>query len=81
MSPNCPPFLPLQKFISVVSFNNPDKGAVAHAIVHRAVWEYLAAVSELEDEAEAEKLRRELYETLVASFSDVLAFALIAIYV
>ena len=64
-------------FMNSVSFNNPDKGAVAHAIVHRAAWEYLAAVSELEDEAEAEKLRRELFETLVASFSDALGFALI----
>ncbi|TBU44642.1 ARM repeat-containing protein [Dichomitus squalens] len=53
----------------VTIFNNPDKGAVAHAIVHRAAWEYLAAVSEMEDEAEAEKLRRELFETC----QDVLA--------
>ncbi|KAI0674047.1 ARM repeat-containing protein [Trametes maxima] len=50
-------------------FNNPDKGAVAHAIVHRATWEYLTAVSEMEDEAEAEKLRREIFETC----QDVLA--------
>lgn len=45
------------------SYNNPDKGAVAHAIVHRALWEYLAAVADLGDEAEAEKLRRDLFET------------------
>ena len=45
------------------SFNNPDKGAISHAIVHRATWEYLAAVSEIDDEAEAEKLRREIFET------------------
>ncbi|KAI8970646.1 ARM repeat-containing protein [Trametes punicea] len=50
-------------------FNNPDKGAVAHALVHRATWEYLAAVGEMEDEAEAERLRRELFETC----QDVLA--------
>ncbi|KAI0763930.1 ARM repeat-containing protein [Trametes elegans] len=53
----------------VTIFNNPDKGAVAHAIVHRATWEYLAAVAEVEDEAEAEKLRREIFETC----QDVLA--------
>nr|VWO97822.1 Non-canonical non-ribosomal peptide synthetase FUB8 (EC (Fusaric acid biosynthesis protein 8) [Ganoderma boninense] len=56
-------------FISSSSFNNPDKGAVSHAIVHRATWEYLAAVSEIEDEAEADKLRREIFETC----QDVLA--------
>ncbi|KAI0746468.1 ARM repeat-containing protein [Daedaleopsis nitida] len=53
----------------VTIYNNPDKGAVAHAIVHRALWEYLAAVAELQDEAEAEKLRRGLFETC----EDVLA--------
>ena len=47
------------------SFNNSEKGAVAHAIVHRALWEYLSAVAESEDEAEAEKLRREMFETCV----------------
>ncbi|CDO74224.1 hypothetical protein BN946_scf184721.g3 [Trametes cinnabarina] len=53
----------------VTIFNNPDKGAVAHAIVHRATWEYLAVVSEIEDEAEADKLRREIFEAC----QDVLA--------
>lgn len=47
----------------MLSFNNSDKGAVAHAIVHRALWEYLDAVNGLEDEAEREKLRREMFET------------------
>ncbi|KAI0327732.1 ARM repeat-containing protein [Cubamyces sp. BRFM 1775] len=46
----------------VTIFNNPDKGAVAHAIVHRATWEYLAALSDME-EADAEKLRREIFES------------------
>jgi len=40
-------------------FNNPDKGAVTHAIVHRALWEYLAALPEGE---EGEKARREMFE-------------------
>ncbi|KAI9068880.1 ARM repeat-containing protein [Trametes sanguinea] len=53
----------------VTIFNNPDKGAVAHAIVHRATWEYLSVVGEMEDEAEAEKLRREIFEAC----QDVLA--------
>ncbi|KAK7045679.1 Pumilio y domain member 6 [Paramarasmius palmivorus] len=43
-------------------FNNPDKGAITHAIVHRATWEYLAAINEIPEETEREKLRREIYE-------------------
>ncbi|KAF7419498.1 pumilio domain member 6 [Pleurotus ostreatus] len=43
-------------------FNNSDKGAVSHAIVHRALWEYISAVNELSDEAEREKQRREMFE-------------------
>ncbi|KAJ2932975.1 hypothetical protein H1R20_g4112, partial [Candolleomyces eurysporus] len=50
-------------------FNNPDKGAITHAIVHRALWEYLNALSGLPEEAEQEKLRREMFETC----QDVLA--------
>ncbi|EPS98150.1 hypothetical protein FOMPIDRAFT_1061485 [Fomitopsis schrenkii] len=50
-------------------FNNPDKGAVSHAIVHRALWEFLSAVASVEDEAEQEKLRREMFE----SCQDVIA--------
>ena len=46
-------------------FNNSDKGAVSHAIVHRVLWEYLSAVNDME-EAEAEKFRREMFETCVA---------------
>jgi pumilio family protein 6 len=43
-------------------FNNSDKGAITHAIVHRALWEYLLALEDVSDEAEREKLRREIYE-------------------
>ncbi|KAI0079156.1 puf family RNA-binding protein [Panus rudis PR-1116 ss-1] len=50
-------------------FNNPDKGSVSHAIVHRVLWEYISALNTLEDEAEREKLRREIFE----SCQDVLA--------
>ncbi|KAK0450376.1 armadillo-type protein [Desarmillaria tabescens] len=42
-------------------FNNPDKGAVTHAIVHRALWEYIVAVNESEGE-EREKQFREMFE-------------------
>jgi len=47
----------------VTIFNNPDKGAVSHAIVHRALWEYLNCI------ADSEQLRREIFE----SCQDVLA--------
>ncbi|KAI6130912.1 armadillo-type protein [Pisolithus croceorrhizus] len=50
-------------------FNNPDKGTVTLAIVHRALWEYLTAIYDLEDEHEREKLRREIFE----SCQDILA--------
>ncbi|KAH0828555.1 armadillo-type protein [Lanmaoa asiatica] len=45
-------------------FNNPDKGAITHAIVHRALWELLTAVDGIE-ESEQEKLRREIFERLI----------------
>ncbi|KAG6810840.1 hypothetical protein H0H92_010104 [Tricholoma furcatifolium] len=47
----------------ITIFNNPDKGAVTHAVVHRALWEYISALSDVPDEAEREKLRREVFET------------------
>ncbi|KAF9463742.1 armadillo-type protein [Collybia nuda] len=53
----------------VTIFNNSDKGAVTHAIVHRALWEYMVALNDLPEEAEREKLRREVFETC----QDVLA--------
>jgi len=42
--------------------NNPDKGSVTHAVVHRALWEYLEALCELEDEVKREILWREIFE-------------------
>jgi pumilio family protein 6 len=50
-------------------FNNPDKGAVTHAIVHRALWEYLLAVNDTPDEIEREKQRREMFERFVSIFT------------
>ncbi|KAJ6551671.1 puf family RNA-binding protein [Mycena capillaripes] len=50
-------------------FNNSDKGAVTHAVVHRALWEYIVAVNDSPDEAEGEKQLREIFEVC----QDVLA--------
>jgi len=47
------------------SFNNPDKGAVSHAIVHRALYEYLLELRSLPSEEEGEKARREVFEKCV----------------
>ncbi|KAI0045954.1 ARM repeat-containing protein [Auriscalpium vulgare] len=44
-------------------FNNPDKGSVRHAIVHKALLEYLTAVNETEGEAEQQRLRLEMLES------------------
>ncbi|KAJ6535952.1 armadillo-type protein [Mycena vulgaris] len=50
-------------------FDNSDKGAVTHAVVHRALWEYIVAVNNSPDEAEREKQLREIFEVC----QDVLA--------
>ncbi|KAJ7856725.1 armadillo-type protein [Mycena olivaceomarginata] len=52
-----------------VLFNNSDKGAVTHAVVHRALWEYIVAVNDSPDEADGEKQLREIFEVC----QDVLA--------
>ena len=46
----------------ISSFNNSDKGAVSHSVVHRALWEYLSTINVLSDEDESEKLRREMFD-------------------
>nr|GAT52007.1 predicted protein [Mycena chlorophos] len=43
-------------------FNNPDKGAITHAVVHRALWEYIGEVNNIPDEAESAKQFREVFE-------------------
>ena len=48
--------------------NNPEKGAITHAIFHRVLWEYLSQVNELDDEALQEKLRREIFEAYALSY-------------
>lgn len=42
--------------------NNPEKGAMSHAIFHHVFWEYLSQVNELKDEALQDKLRKEMFE-------------------
>jgi pumilio family protein 6 len=42
-------------------FNNEDKGAVTHSVVHRALWEYLSALSSLTED-DQEKRFREMFE-------------------
>ena len=49
------------------SMNNPEKGAMTHAIFHHVLWEYLSQVNGLHDEALQEKLRREIFEACVLS--------------
>lgn len=44
-------------------FNNSDKGSVRHAIVHRALWEYLSELANFDD-SEREKLFYEIFERL-----------------
>ncbi|KDR73166.1 hypothetical protein GALMADRAFT_251738 [Galerina marginata CBS 339.88] len=47
----------------VTIFNNSDKGAVTHAVVHRALWEYLTAINTVPEEADQEKMRREIFDS------------------
>lgn len=42
-------------------FNNSDKGSVRHAIVHKALWEYLSEVAH-SDDSERQKLFCEMFE-------------------
>ncbi|KAG8938972.1 pumilio domain member 6 [Tulasnella sp. 424] len=43
-------------------FDNPDKGAVGHPVVHRALWEYLQEVLRLPTPDEQVKARNEMFE-------------------
>ncbi|KZV70153.1 ARM repeat-containing protein [Peniophora sp. CONT] len=51
--------------------SNPDKGAVRHALVHRALWEYLSALPTLPDQDEATKLRAELLESAMDQLAEM----------
>ncbi|TFK45263.1 ARM repeat-containing protein [Heliocybe sulcata] len=52
-------------------FNNSDKGAVTHGIVHHALWEYVTEVNSLEDDAEREKLYREIFDSCEDSLAEM----------
>ena len=56
--------------------NNPDKGAMSHAIYHRVLWEYLSQLNELKDEDLRSKLRQELFEASVISISRLRVYEL-----
>ncbi|KAG9009793.1 pumilio domain member 6, partial [Tulasnella sp. 427] len=43
-------------------FDNPDKGAVGHPVVHRALWEYLQEISHLPTAEEQTKARNDMFE-------------------
>jgi len=43
-------------------FNNSEKGAVSHAIVHHALWEYLQATHELTKQDDRDKFRGDMFE-------------------
>ncbi len=52
------------------SFNNPDKGTVTFAIVHRVLWEFLQEINQLPEE-ECEKCRREMFESCQELLADM----------
>ncbi|CCA67395.1 hypothetical protein PIIN_01226 [Serendipita indica DSM 11827] len=52
-------------------FENSDKGAVSNAIVHSALWEYLSELERLNDKAESERRRQEIYEICEDSVAEM----------
>jgi hypothetical protein len=60
--------------ILVFRFNNPDKGAISHGIVHRALWEYLQVINEISDVAEQDKKRHEIFERYAWNFEFDMGF-------
>ncbi|KAI0300132.1 ARM repeat-containing protein [Multifurca ochricompacta] len=44
-------------------FNNSEKGPIRHAIVHRALWEYLSEITRISDDGEREKMHHEVFES------------------
>jgi hypothetical protein len=49
----------------MIRFNNLDKGTIAHTIVHRALWKYYSIIGDTQDEAEKERLQREIFNGYV----------------
>jgi pumilio homology domain family member 6 len=54
-----------------ISFENPEKGAVSNAIVHCALWEYVSELELLSDQAEAERLRREIIDLCLDTIAEM----------
>ncbi len=43
-------------------FNNPEKGPIRHAIVHRALREYLSEIARISNDGEREKMYNGIFE-------------------
>ncbi|KAI9457592.1 ARM repeat-containing protein [Lactarius psammicola] len=44
-------------------FNNPEKGPIRHAIVHRALREYLSEIAQISNDGEREKMYNGIFES------------------
>ncbi|KAH9031960.1 ARM repeat-containing protein [Lactarius hengduanensis] len=52
-------------------FNNPEKGPIRHAIVHRALREYLTEIARITNDGEREKMYSGIYERLITPSSPI----------
>ena len=50
------------RFLIRYRLNNPEKGSMTHIVLHRALWEYLKALCELENDVKREILWKEIFE-------------------
>ncbi|KAH9171410.1 ARM repeat-containing protein [Lactarius sanguifluus] len=52
-------------------FNNPEKGPIRHAIVHRALREYLTEIARISNDGEREKMYSGIYESCKDSLAEM----------
>ncbi|KAH8987788.1 ARM repeat-containing protein [Lactarius akahatsu] len=52
-------------------FNNPEKGPIRHAIVHRALREYLTEIARITNDGEREKMYSGIYESCKDSLAEM----------
>ncbi|KAH9003348.1 ARM repeat-containing protein [Lactarius hatsudake] len=52
-------------------FNNPEKGPIRHAIVHRALREYLTEIAQISNDGEREKMYSGIYESCKDSLAEM----------
>ncbi|KAI9438552.1 ARM repeat-containing protein [Lactarius indigo] len=52
-------------------FNNPEKGPIRHAIVHRALREYLTEIARISDDGEREKMYNGIFESCKDSLAEM----------